>query len=92
MVSSAGRQRPGSSLWPATSAPAAAGGVNTQSVMLYVDNAEEHHARAAAAGAVIVAPLEVHDYGPDYWADRAYGALDPEGHMWWFCERVRNPE
>jgi len=24
-------------------------------------------------------------------ADRSYGALDPEGHLWWFSERVRNP-
>jgi len=21
----------------------------------------------------------------------SYGALDPEGHLWWFSERVRNP-
>ena len=29
------------------------------------------------------------DYGDDYWADRSYGALDPEGHLWWFMQRTR---
>jgi uncharacterized glyoxalase superfamily protein PhnB len=27
----------------------------------------------------------------EYWADRSYGATDPEGHLWWFSERVRDP-
>jgi uncharacterized glyoxalase superfamily protein PhnB len=30
-------------------------------------------------------------YGEDYWADMSYGALDPEGHMWWVTQRLRNP-
>ena len=30
-------------------------------------------------------------YGADYWADRSYGALDPEGRMWWITQRLRNP-
>jgi uncharacterized glyoxalase superfamily protein PhnB len=29
-------------------------------------------------------------YGDDYWADRSYGAVDPEGHMWWFTQRMRD--
>jgi uncharacterized glyoxalase superfamily protein PhnB len=29
--------------------------------------------------------------GRDYWADRSYGALDPEGHLWWIAQRLRNP-
>lgn len=92
MVCTAGRPRPDHPLFPPSSAPAGIGGVNTQAIMLYVDDAEAHHAHAKAAGATIVGTPEVHDYGPEYWADRTYGALDPEGHMWWFCERVRNPE
>ena len=40
----------------------------------------------------IVDEPSVHDYGEDYWADRSYGALDPEGHMWWFSQRLRNKE
>ena len=29
--------------------------------------------------------------GAGHWADRSYGALDAEGHLWWFTERIRNP-
>ena len=42
-----------------------------------------------AAGARIVDEPTVHDYGEDYWADRSYGAVDPEGHFWWFTQRIR---
>ena len=66
------------------------GGANTQSVMLYIDDVDAHCARARAAGATIAAEPELHDYGPDYWADRSYGALDCDGHLWWFTQRVRN--
>ena len=31
----------------------------------------------------------MHDYGDAYWADRSYGAIDPEGHLWWFSQRIR---
>ena len=48
-----------------------------------------HCARARQAGARIVAEPEVHDYGDAYWADRSYGAIDPEGHLWWFSQRLR---
>ncbi len=70
---------------------AAAGG-NTQTLMLYVDDVDAHCARARAAGAAgdrIVAEPELHDYGAEHWADRSYGALDPEGHLWWVSQRVR---
>lgn len=68
--------------------PLSAGGV-TQSLMLYVDDVDAHCERARAAGARIVSEPTVHDYGDDYWADRSYGALDPEGHMWWISQRIR---
>ena len=29
------------------------------------------------------------DYGEGYWADRSYEAEDPEGHHWWFMQRLR---
>ncbi|TNE62650.1 MAG: aminotransferase [Alphaproteobacteria bacterium] len=67
-------------------------GGNTQTLMIYVDDAEAHCATARAAGATIVSEPEIHDYGPEYWTDRSYGALDPEGHVWWITERVRDPE
>jgi uncharacterized glyoxalase superfamily protein PhnB len=69
--------------------PLTAGG-NTQGLMLYVDDLDAHCARARAAGAKIVAEPALHDYGDDYWADRSYGALDPEGHLWWISERIRS--
>ena len=43
-----------------------------------------------AMGASIVEEPATHDYGAEYWADRSYGALDPEGHMWWITQRVRS--
>jgi uncharacterized glyoxalase superfamily protein PhnB len=64
-------------------------GCNTQNLMVYVDDVDAHCEQARAAGAQIVAEPELHDYGPEHWADRAYGALDPEGHLWWFVQRIR---
>ncbi len=66
-------------------------GCNTQNLMVYVDDVDGHCARARAAGAAIVEEPSLHDYGEAYWADRAYGATDPEGHLWWFVQRLRNP-
>lgn len=76
---------------PRGASPRSIGGANTQCLMLYVDSVEEHCATARAAGATVVEEPSLHDYGADYWADRSYGALDPEGHVWWFTERLRNP-
>jgi uncharacterized glyoxalase superfamily protein PhnB len=69
--------------------PKSLGGANTQALCLYVDDADTHCERARAAGAVIVEEPNTMDYGPDYWADRTYRAVDPEGHHWWFMQRVR---
>jgi uncharacterized glyoxalase superfamily protein PhnB len=63
---------------------------NTQGLMLYVDDVDAHCAQARSCGARIVEEPTVHDYGDDYWADRSYGALDPEGHFWWFSQRLRS--
>ena len=71
--------------------PLSLGGANTQSMMVYVDDADAHCTRAKAAGAKISMEPSIHDYGDDYWADRSYGAVDPEGHHWWFTQRVRDP-
>lgn len=64
-------------------------GCNTQNLMVYVDDVDAHCATARAAGAVIVAEPEDHDHGAEHWCDRAYGATDPEGHLWWFVQRLR---
>lgn len=69
--------------------PLSVGGANTQGLMVYVDNVDAHCAHARAAGAKIVDEPALHDYGEEYWADRSYGAVDPEGHLWWFTQRIR---
>ncbi|UXH77831.1 VOC family protein [Roseateles amylovorans] len=88
MVSEGGEGRPQRFGVPLRS-PQALGGANTQSVMIYVDDADAHCQRARQAGARIVHEPKVEDYGAGYWADKSYGALDLEGHLWWFVERVR---
>ena len=70
--------------------PKTVGGANTQSLMLFVDDVDAHCSRARTAGAKIFAEPEVHDYGADYWTDKSYGAVNPEGHHWWFTQRLRD--
>lgn len=71
--------------------PASLGGMTTQSLMLFVDDAEAHYAHARSKGAQILEEPAIHDYGEDYWSDRSYGALDLEGHVWWITQRLRSP-
>lgn len=68
--------------------PRSLGGATTQSVMLFVDDADAHCAHARTHGAEIVDEPTTHDYGAEYWCDRSYGALDLEGHMWWITQRL----
>ncbi len=69
--------------------PRTVGGANTQSLVIYVDDADAHCERARAAGAKITVEPATQDYGEGYWVDRSYGVLDPEGHHWWFLQRLR---
>ena len=69
--------------------PKSVNGANTQSLMMFVDDVDAHAAHARANGATVVDEPADHDYGPEYWTDRSYGVLDPEGHLWWFTERLR---
>ena len=91
MVGQAGAnpRRPGLTF---PTSPKSVGGANTQTLMLYVDDVEAHCSHARAAGATIFMEPEVHDYGPDHWSDRSYGAVDHEGHHWWFTQRLRDPQ
>lgn len=54
------------------------------SVMVYVDDVDAHHEHAKAAGAEITQEPEDQFYG-----DRTYRAVDPEGGIWWFHQEVR---
>ena len=82
MVAAASPEKRGTS-------PRSLQGANTQSLFLYVDDIDAHCARARAAGAKILTEPTVSDYGEEYWADRGYEAEDPEGHRWWFAQRLR---
>jgi len=71
--------------------PRALDGKVTATMALFVDDADAHHARAVKEGARIIREPTTNDYGDDYWTDRSYGALDPEGQLWWFMQRLRGP-
>lgn len=90
MVSSSGGTREGRPERAMFVSPRAVGGHNTQALCIHVEDADAHCQRARAAGARIVHEPATHDYGDDYWADRGYEAQDPEGHYWWFLQRVRD--
>jgi len=80
----------GKEAWQAAyHSPRSIGGSITQALAFHIDEVDAHAARASAAGAKIVREPSTNDYGDDYWADRSYGALDPEGHLWWFMQRMR---
>ncbi len=65
--------------------PASMGGVNTQSIHVQLDEGIDAHCeRARAAGAVITRePVD------QFYGDRSYMAVDPEGHIWSFGETVK---
>jgi uncharacterized glyoxalase superfamily protein PhnB len=69
----------GEAVVAAQGAPAAAG----HSVMVRVDDADAHHARAAGAGATIVSPPTDYPYG-----ERQYTAEDLAGHRWTFSQSL----
>jgi uncharacterized glyoxalase superfamily protein PhnB len=73
--------------------PRSVGG-NTQSLSVFVDDVDAHRAQAKKHGAEVYRELATSDYGEEYWSDRTYGAVDLEGHRWWFTQRVAtgNPE
>jgi uncharacterized glyoxalase superfamily protein PhnB len=77
--------------WTFRKSPRSAGGANTQNMMVYVDDVEAHCQRAREAGAKIASEPKTTDYGEEYWTDRGYEAEDPEGHHWWFYQRLRDP-
>jgi uncharacterized glyoxalase superfamily protein PhnB len=90
MVGGTERSEPGKEPWQQKQkSPLDLEGANTQAPCLFVDDADAHCATARSCGALILREPTTTDYGAEYWADRSYGALDPEGHLWWFMQRVR---
>ncbi len=62
----------------AMGSPAELGTAPTMGVFVYLDDVDAHHARAAAAGAIIEHPPRDVSYG------RTYMARDLDGHPWFF--------
>ena len=60
-------------------------GQETVGLYVLVDDVDAHCERARAAGAEITEEPSDQEYG-----DRRYSAVDPEGHLWFFAERVRD--
>jgi uncharacterized glyoxalase superfamily protein PhnB len=78
--------------FPYRRSPSQVNGVNTQNMMVYVDDVEAHCKQARAAGAKIHAEPKTTDYGEEYWTDRGYECEDIGGHHWWFYQRLRDPK
>jgi uncharacterized glyoxalase superfamily protein PhnB len=70
---------------PMHRSPKSLEGLNTQTVHVQVqEDIDAHCARARKAGAVIQMEPTTQFYG-----DRTYRAVDPEGHIWSFGQTVR---
>lgn len=69
--------------------PASLDGAMTATLAFFVDDCDAQYARAVAAGAKTVREPTTSDYGEEYWSDRTCGVTDPEGHLWWFMQRIR---
>jgi MerR family transcriptional regulator, thiopeptide resistance regulator len=54
--------------------------VSHSGLVVHVDDVDAHYERARAAGASVDAKPADMPYG-----QREYGAVDPEGHRWWFA-------
>lgn len=57
--------------------PGKVGGLQTQTICLVVDNADELYGRVVAKGATIVTEIGDAPYG-----GRMFACRDPEGHVW----------
>ena len=57
--------------------PAEVGGIETRGAYIVVADAGAVYARAQAAGATVIRPIQNTDYG-----SREFAVKDPEGHSW----------
>jgi uncharacterized glyoxalase superfamily protein PhnB len=69
--------------------PAQLGERCTQALCIFVDDVDAQFERAKAAGARVIEEPKTTDYGAEYWTDRSCMLADPEGHRWWFMQRLR---
>ena len=57
----------------------------TQNLYVYVDDVDKHFEKAKKEGATVLEEPKDQFYG-----DRRYGAVDLEGHHWYFAQHVRD--
>ncbi len=72
------------SVRPGMGTPAQLGGA-TQSVMIFVEDVDQHFKRSKAAGATIVEELHITEYG-----ERQYAVDDLDQHRWVFSRHDRD--
>lgn len=70
---------------PSRGTPRSLGGKVSQRLYIFVDDVEAHYERARNAGAKITSELAEQFYG-----DRVYECMDPEGHRWKFAQHIRD--
>jgi uncharacterized glyoxalase superfamily protein PhnB len=68
-----------------TRSPQSIGGPNTQQVHVQIEgDVAAHCERARAAGAKII-----QEPADQFYGDRTYRCMDPEGHVWTFAQRIK---
>jgi uncharacterized glyoxalase superfamily protein PhnB len=55
----------------------------SQRLYIYVDDVDAHHARAQGAGAQVL-----YEPADQFYGDRVYECIDPEGHRWKFAQHI----
>lgn len=65
--------------------PRTLGGRVSQRLYIYVEDVDAHYQRAMKAGARIL-----YEPGDQFYGDRVYECVDPEGHRWKFAQHIRD--
>lgn len=68
---------------PAWESPQTFDGRVSQRLYIFVDNIDAHYERALSAGAKII-----REPADQFWGDRVYECIDPEGHRWKFAQHL----
>lgn len=63
--------------------PRTLGGRVSQRLYVFVDDVDAHYERALSAGAKII-----REPADQFWGDRVYECIDPEGHRWKFAQHL----
>lgn len=63
--------------------PQMVGGKVISRLYIFIDNIDAHYQRAVANGAKVIRPP-----ADEFWGDRVYECIDPEGHRWKFAQHL----